>query len=109
MAITAAAVVGVGAIFGAIGAAFGAIVRNQTAAITGALVWLLAVEGALPIVLRSPGVRDWTLSGAANRLFHLADPVEGMPSAWSAAALLTVVTVSLGVIALAVTARADVE
>lgn len=109
MAITAAGVVGVGAVFGAIGAGLGAVIRNQTAAVTGALVWLLAVENALPLVLRQPGLRDWTLSGAAGRLFHVADPVAGTPSAWSAAVLLTVVAVSLGLIALAVTVRADVE
>ncbi len=104
-----AGVVGVGALFGAIGAGLGAIVRNQTAAIAGALVWLLAIEGALPVVLRNPELREWMLTGASGRLFRLADAGPELGSATEAAVLLVVVAIVVGAIAAIVTTVADVE
>ncbi|MDQ4070886.1 MAG: ABC transporter permease [Actinomycetota bacterium] len=47
------------ALHAALGVAIGALVRNQTAAIGGTLVWLLAVEGIIANVLRSPAILDW--------------------------------------------------
>lgn len=108
IALAGLGVVAGGALFGAIGVGIGALVRNQTAAIAGILVWILAVEGILPMVTRSPGLRDWMLTGASSRLFHLADPVEGMASAWMAAGLLAAIALSLGVAAVTLMKTTDV-
>lgn len=108
LALAAVGIVAVGVLYGTIGAAVGAVVRNQTVAIAGAFLWLLAVENAIPIVLRNPELRDWTLGGASGRLFHLVDPVAGMPSAWAAAGLLVAVAAVVGVAGLAVTTRSEV-
>lgn len=97
------------ALFGAIGAGIGAAVRNQTAAITGALVWILAIEGALPMFLRRPGLRDWLLTGAAERLHQLPDPAPGSVSAWAAVGLLVAVAAVGGLAAAAVTRLADIR
>ena len=53
LALTVLAVTLVVAIYGALGASLGTLVRNQTAAVTIALVWLLAVEEIVPSVLRA--------------------------------------------------------
>lgn len=109
LALAALGVLTAGAAYGAIGASLGAVVRDQTGAVAGALVWLLAVENAVPIVLRNPGLRDWTLGGASSRLFHLADPVPGMQPAWTAAALLAGVAVALLAAGGAVTERGEIR
>ncbi len=109
MTLAATGVIAGGALFGGIGAGIGALVRNQTAAITGTLVWILAVEGVLPMVLRNPELRDWMLTGASSRLFHLADPIEGMASPWFAAGLLVAVAATLGVSAMGLMRAADLE
>lgn len=102
-------VVAGGALFGAIGAGLGALIRHQTAAVTGMLVWILAVEGILPMVTRDPGLRDWMLTGASSRLFRLADPAEGMASPWTAAVLLVTVATVLGAAALTAMRTTDVQ
>lgn len=107
LAVAAAGIAAVGILYGTIGTALGAVVRNQTVAIGGAFLWLLAVEGAVPIVLQNPELRDWTLGGASGRLFHLVDPVAGMPSAWAAAGLLVAVAAVLGAAGVAVTTRSE--
>jgi ABC-2 type transport system permease protein len=47
------------ALYGALGVALGGVLRNQTAAVTVALVWMLAVEGLLPDILRVDGLGRW--------------------------------------------------
>jgi ABC-2 type transport system permease protein len=53
------------ALFGAAGAGLGALVPNQTAAVTVSLVWLLAVEG-LVVNITSSTVRQWLPGGALS-------------------------------------------
>lgn len=106
--VTAAAVALVGAVYGAMGAALGALVRNQTAAVTAALAWILAVEEAVPIVLRAPGLRRWLPDGAATRLLHLVDPAPEMTALWAAALILAAALVLLAVPAVARTERGDI-
>lgn len=97
------------AIYGMIGIAIGLIVRNQTTAITGAVVWLLALEGALPIVLRSPEMRQWLPHSAGSRLLTLAYPEPGEFSTWSAVLVLGLAVTLASVAARTVFARVDVS
>jgi len=76
------------AVYGALGAAVGTLVRNQTVAITGAIVWLTVVEEMLPIILRAEGLQRWLLDDAGTRLLHLPDPAAGAIPLWAAAAIL---------------------
>jgi ABC-2 type transport system permease protein len=47
--------VAAGALFGAAGAGLGALIVNQTAAVTVSLVWLLAIEGLVVSLASTPG------------------------------------------------------
>ncbi|HEX2272505.1 MAG TPA: hypothetical protein VHG90_01360 [Acidimicrobiales bacterium] len=85
---TVAAVAVVTALYATIGAAVGALVKNQTGAVAGALIWVFTVENAVPIVLRDPGLKRWLPGGAADRLLHLADPSPGMTNPWIALGVL---------------------
>ena len=107
--LTAGASVLVAVLFGIAGAAVGAVVRSQVAAVAGALVWVLAVEGVVPLVLRRPGLRHWLPGGAADRLLHLADPVAGTPGAWFALVALAGLVAALAAAAVAVTRSAYVN
>lgn len=73
-----AAVVGVG---------FGALVRNQTAAITIALVWTQVVEGVLVVFL--PEVGKWSPGGAASALSGVSTPNGALLPVGAAAVLLS--------------------
>ena len=57
--------VAAGALFGAAGAGLGALIPNQTAAVTVSLVWLLAAEG-LVVSLTSSGINRWLPGGALS-------------------------------------------
>jgi ABC-2 type transport system permease protein len=84
------------ALHAALGVAVGALVQNQTAAVAGVLVWLLAGEGILANVLHSPAVLDW-LPGALAAALVGAGP-DGIP-AWAAAAGLTAYAAGFSVLA----------
>jgi ABC-2 type transport system permease protein len=107
--LTAAAVTLVVTLYAAIGAAVGALVKNQTAAVAGALIWVFAVENAIPIVLRNPGLKRWLPGGLSDRLLSVADPAAGMGSAWLALGLLAGVALVLAGAALVATKTADVQ
>ena len=107
--VTVAGAVLVAALYAAIGAAVGAVVRNQTAAVAGALVWVLTVENVVPVVLRSPGLKRWLPGGAADRLLHLAGGGPEGVSAWAALAMLAGLAAALTVAAVAAVRRADVQ
>lgn len=68
LAAVVAAAVAVIALYGAIGVALGALVRNQIAAVAAALVWLLAIEGFLVTLL--PAVGRWMPGGATAGLLQ---------------------------------------
>lgn len=108
VALTVLAVAAVTAIYGAIGAAIGMTIRNQTAAIAVALGWMFAVEEIVPIVVRAPGLRRWLLDGAATRVLQVIDPGPDLPPLWAALVVLGGVTVVLAGIASARTVRTDV-
>jgi ABC-2 type transport system permease protein len=50
---------------GLVGVGVGALVRNQVAALVGALVWVLLVEGLLLSLLNAPSLGKWLPSAAA--------------------------------------------
>ena len=54
-----------GALFGAAGAGLGALIANQTAAVTVSLLWLLAAEG-LVVSFTSSGINRWLPGGALS-------------------------------------------
>ena len=96
-------------LYAVIGTAVGALVRNQTAAVAGALIWVLAVENAIPLVLRNPGLKRWLPGGLSDRLLQVADPAAGTGSAWLALAMFAGTAVVLSGAALAATKSADVH
>jgi hypothetical protein len=61
------------ALFGLIGLAVGALLRNQIVAVVAALVWLLAAEHLLIEAL--PEVERWTPGGATYALLQLGPAV----------------------------------
>ncbi len=107
--LTVAAATLVVTLYAAIGAAVGAVVKNQTAAVAGALIWVFAIENAIPVVVRDPGLKRWLPGGLADRLLHVADPVPGTGSAWLALVMFAGVAVVLTGAALVATKTADVN
>ena len=63
------------------------MVRNQTTAVAGAVVWVLVVEGLL--VSFAPDVGRWLPGGAASALSGVATANGGLLPMWGAALLLT--------------------
>jgi ABC-2 type transport system permease protein len=74
-----------GVVSGMIGVGFGMIVRNQTAAITAALLWSQLVEGVL--VSFAPSVDRWLPGGASTALTGVATLNGGLLPVWGAALL----------------------
>lgn len=68
------------ALYGVLGVGLGALVRNQTAAIAAAVVWVMGIEGLLMSVLQTlePGLGDavgkWLPGGAAAALAGATRP-----------------------------------
>jgi hypothetical protein len=56
------------AFFGAAGAGLGALIANQTAAITISLIWLLAVEGLFVDITSKPALHNWLPGGALDAI-----------------------------------------
>ncbi len=107
--LTVSAVALVVTLYAVSGAAVGALVKNQTAAVAGALVWVLTVENAVPLVLRDPELKRWMPGGLGDRLLHAADPVAGAGNAWLALAMLTGVAALLAGAAFVRTKTADLH
>ncbi len=103
-----AAVFVVMALYGVIGLAVGALLRNQIVAVVTALIWLLAVEQVLMDAL--PAVGRWTPGGAAYGLLQLGPAVTSgtLLVAPIAGLLFAVYTATAVVLALVVTPRRDV-
>jgi hypothetical protein len=78
------------ALYAALGASVGALVRNQTAAVAAVLVWLLAIEGLLAKVFASWAFVHW-LPGAAGRALVRAE--EGLSAPAAAAAFAACVAI----------------
>jgi len=74
------------ALFAVIGVGLGAILRNQTHAITIALVWMLVVEALL--MSTAPEIYRWLPGGASNAMTPAATLKGGMLPMWAGALLL---------------------
>ena len=57
-----------GALFAVLASALGMLTGGTALALTVLLLWYFVGEGVLPVVLRQPGISDWTPTGAATTL-----------------------------------------
>jgi len=80
------AVIAICALFGVIGVGVGALIRNQVAAVVGALVWEFVVEPLLVGLL--PAVGRWMPSGAARGLTQETLSSGSLLPGWGAAGVL---------------------
>jgi len=62
------------ALFGALGAGLGLLLRNTAAAVGLALMWAFVVEGIVPALIHQPGISRWLPEAAANAVLHGASP-----------------------------------
>ena len=96
-------------LYGLIGLAIGALVRNQIAAVTAALVWQTALEHLLIDAL--PQVERWTPGGATYALLQLGPAVTSRGTLLTAPVgglVLVAYTAAAGAATLVVAPRADV-
>ena len=91
-------------VFGVLGVAVGAIVRNVVAAVVGALAWQVLVEPAL--FAASPSVFRW-LPGMASFTLR-RQPAEGLLTMGPAVTVLSVVLVTALAVGIWIVERADV-
>jgi ABC-2 type transport system permease protein len=95
-------------LYGPIGVAVGALVRNQIAAVVGALAWTFIAEQLLVALL--PSVGRWTPGGAANAVLQLGEVAttrgELLP-VWGGALLLIGYALVLAAVGARLTLRRD--
>lgn len=90
----------VNTVYAVLGGLVGALVRNPIASIVGILVWMFAIEGLLPLVLRKPALGRWLPGGAAEGLLRLGAEVPGVLSPTTAGLVIAAVIAGLGAITL---------
>lgn len=73
------------ALYALVGVGLGSLIRNQTAAVVVALVWVTVVEGLLITFLPSFG--RWLPGGAVEALTSVASPKGGLLPMWGGAIL----------------------
>jgi ABC-2 type transport system permease protein len=96
------------ALYGPIGVALGALVRNQIAAVAGALVWLLALEGFLITLL--PAIGRWMPGGATAGLLQegrAATTHGALLPVWAGGLVLLGYATVIGLLASALALRKD--
>jgi hypothetical protein len=71
------------ALYAVLGVAVGALIRNQIAAVVGALAWVLIVEQLVVAFL--PEVGRWLPGGAASAMFQASVPGGDLLAAWAGA------------------------
>lgn len=101
----AAGIVAFNIVYAAIGVALGALVRNLTAAVTAALVWIALVETIVANLLGDLG--RWLPNRAGLALGYMPSTVPVLPQ-WGAGLLLVGYAVVIVVAASATTVRRDV-
>lgn len=94
-------------LFAALGVAIGALVRNQTGAITGVLVWLLALEGLVHDLFPRLDALRW-LPASVGRAVTVAGAQHGRPDAALAAVVFTLYVAAAAVLAARFTVRRDI-
>ncbi|MBC7638214.1 MAG: ABC transporter permease [Rhodoferax sp.] len=95
-------------LYGPIGIAVGALVRNQIAAVVGSLAWIFIVEQLLVALL--PQVGRWTPGGASSAVLQLGDLATtrgDLLPVWGGALLLVAYAVVLSLLAARLTLRRD--
>jgi ABC-2 type transport system permease protein len=95
------------ALYAVVGVSVGALVRNQVAAILGALLWALVVEAL--VVAFAPSVGRWLPGGALSSTLQATSFNGGhLLPVWAGAAVLVAYTVVIAVVAARTTLRQDV-
>ena len=94
-------------LYGALGVSIGAVIRNQTAAATVVLVWLLAVEGMIGDIFSRSPIVHWLPAAAGRAIVH-AGPAGDGPSPGAAAATFASYVLLLAAGATHSTLRRDV-
>ena len=102
---TVAGVLAAAALSGLLGVAVATLVRNQVAAVVGALLWFLVIEGVLPVVLRVPTLPKWLPGGAAAALTY---PGGQHLSMWAGGLLLAGYGLVLAALGSRLTLRRDI-
>lgn len=94
-------------LYAVVGVGLGALVRNQVAALVGALVWVLLVEAL--VVAFAPQVGRWLPGGAANALLQV-QPLTGghLLAPWAGGLLFLGYGLALAAAGAATTLRRDV-
>ncbi len=95
-------------LYGPIGIAVGALVRNQIAAVVGSLAWIFVAEQLLVALL--PKVGRWTPGGASSAVLQLGDLATtrgDLLPVWGGALLLLAYAVVLSLLAARLTLRRD--
>lgn len=102
-----------GVVLGIVGVALGTLVRNQTLAIVGSLIWLLIVEGLLIAFVESLG--KWMFTGAISAVLdvkfetsYLSIGKDLLP-AWGGTALLLGYAMLFAAVGVVTTLRRDID
>ncbi len=90
---------------GLLGVGVAALIRNQVAAVVGALLWVFVIEGVLPVVVRAPTLPRWLPGGAVRALI---EPGGQQLSIWAGGLLLAGYGLVLAAIGSRLTVRRDV-
>ena len=106
IALTVLGVLLASALYGLVGVGVGALVRNQIAAVTVSLLWLLIVEGLLVGLL--PSVGRWLPSGAATALTRASITNGTLLPMWAGGLLLAAYGLAFAAVATRFTVRRDV-
>jgi ABC-type transport system involved in multi-copper enzyme maturation permease subunit len=94
------------AIYGVVGVGYGALVRNQIAAVVSALLWSSVVDGLLVQFL--PKLGKWTPGGASGALTEVARKGVDLLPVWGGALVLTAYGVVFALVGLRTTVSRDV-
>lgn len=99
------------AIYGVLGVAVGALIRNQVAAIVAALVWVMLVESLIVAFL--PKVGKWLPGGAATAVLQAGTGMPGQTETtalpvWGGAVVMLAYAVVFAVLAARTTLRRDI-
>ena len=102
------------ALYGVIGVGLGALLRNQTAAVAAAAMWVMGIEGILLSVLETfnRGLGDdvgrWLPGLAAHSLARGSSAEAGLLSAWAGGLLFAAYGVAFAIIGSRFVVRRDV-
>lgn len=93
-------------IYGIVGVGYGALVRNQIAAIVSALLWTSVADALLVQFL--PDLGKWTPGGASTALTQVARKGVDLLPVWAGALVLAAYGVAFAVIGLRTTVSRDI-